>query len=183
MLRLALIAALVAPVSFVACHKEPPPAYAEQPLPPASGTPIGYLIDNSGQLELSAEQVDKLQAIDNSLSARNEGIDTQLREIEKPEPIEEDPKNPSPHPPNMAPGAQPTRTTKDAGKLHEARAANNKEALEKAFALLDAKQQEKARTLLAERGISAPKEPKAPKGAPVPAPTDEPTEPMPAPEP
>lgn len=142
-------------------------------MPPASGTPIGYLIDNSGQLDLSAEQVDKLQAIDNSLSARNEGIDTQLREIEKPEPIEEDPKNPNPHPPNMAPGAQPTRTTKDAGKLHEARAANNKEALEKAFAVLDAKQQEKARTLLAERGISAPK---PPKGAPAP------TEPAPAPE-
>ncbi len=167
MLRLALTAALFAPVA-VGCHKEPPPSYAEQPLPPASGTPIGYLIDNSGQLELSAEQVEKLQKIDYSLSARNEAIDTQLREIEKPEPIEEDPKNPNPHPPNMAPGAQPTRTTKDAGKLHEARKENSKEALEKAFALLDTKQQEKARMLLSERGITAPP---APKGAPQPAPS------------
>jgi hypothetical protein len=91
MLRLALVAALFAPVAFAGCQKEKPPSYAEQPLPPASGTPIGYLIDNSGQLELSAEQVEKLQTIDNSLSARNEAIDTQLREIEKPEPVEEDP--------------------------------------------------------------------------------------------
>lgn len=154
MFRLCLVAALLA---SAACHKEPPPTYAEQPLPPASGTPIGYLIDNSGQLSLSADQVAKLQAIDDSLSARNEAIDTQLREIEKPEPIEEDPKNPSLHPPNMAPGAQPVRTTKDAGKLHEARAENSKDALEKAFAVLDATQQDKARQLLAERGISAPK--------------------------
>ena len=167
MLRLALVAALFAP--FAACHKEPPPTYAEQPLPPASGTPIGYLIDNSGQLELTGEQIDKLQAIDNSLSARNEAIDTQLREIEKPEPIEEDPKNPSPRAPNMAPGAQPTRTTKDAGKLHDARAANSKDALEKAFAVLDAKQQDKARTLLAERGITAPR---PAKGAAGPTPAD-----------
>jgi hypothetical protein len=186
MLRLALVAALFAPVAFAGCQKEKPPSYAEQPLPPASGTPIGYLIDNSGQLELSAEQVEKLQTIDNSLSARNEAIDTQLREIEKPEPVEEDPKNPNPHPPNMAPGAQPTRTTKDAGKLHEARKANSQEALEKAFSVLDAKQQEKARTLLAERGIAAPK---AAKGAPTPPPSEpdesntEATEPTPAPEP
>lgn len=164
-----------------ACHKEPPPNYADQPLPPASGTPIGYLIDNSGQLALSDEQVSKLQAIDNSLSARNEAIDTQLREIEKPEPIEEDPKNPSPHAPNMAPGAQPVRTTKDAGKLHEARAANSKEALEKAFALLDATQQEKARGLLAERGIKSPKA--APPATPAPVPAPAPEGEMPAHEP
>lgn len=170
MFRLALLLALLAPVA--ACHKDPPPAYAEQPLPPASGTPIGYLIDNSGQLGLSDEQVTKLQAIDDSLSARNESIDTQLREIEKPEVEEEDPKNPNPHPPNMAPGAQPTRTTKDAGKLHDARAANSKEALEKAFEVLDAKQQDKARELLAERGITPPKAPKgkAPPTVPPPAP-------------
>ncbi|MFN0251297.1 MAG: hypothetical protein ACKV2T_30760 [Kofleriaceae bacterium] len=182
MFRFALVALLVSIAP--ACGKEAPPNYAEQPLPPASGTPIGYLIDNSGQLELSAEQVEKLQAIDNSLSARNEVIDTQLREIEKPEPTEEDPKNPNPNPPNMAPGAQPIRTTKDAGKLHDARKENSDEALEKAFALLDVKQQEKARGLLAERGIKAPKAP-PPKGAP-PKPEDDDTvedAPMPAPEP
>jgi hypothetical protein len=168
MFRLVLVAVLLA---SAACTKEPAPVYAEQPLPPASGTPIGYLIDNSGQLELSAEQVSKLQSIDDSLSARNESIDTQLREIEKPEIEPEDPKNPNPHPPNMAPGAQPTRTTKDAGKLHEARAANSKDALERAFAVLDPQQQEKARNLLGERGIAAPKlAKKKPDTAPVPAP-------------
>ena len=178
MFRIALILALLVPV---ACHKEAPPSYAEQPLPPSSGTPIGYLIDNTGQLELSADQVSKLQAIDDSLAARNDSIDTQLREIEKPEVEEEDPKNPRLTAPNMAPGAQPTRTTKDAGKLHEARATNSKEALEKAFAVLDVKQQEKARTLLAERGITSPKAPKASKQppTPIPAPEAEGEEPVP----
>lgn len=180
MFRIVLVAVLFA---CAACRKEAPPNYAEQPLPPASGTPIGYLIDNSGQLSLSAEQVTKLQQIDTSLSVRNESIDTQLREIEKPEIEPEDPKNPSPHAPNMAPGAQPVRTTKDAGKLHEARKSNNQEALEKAFAILDATQQEKARALLSERGITGPAAPKKPKAAPAPEPDPAPEGEMPAHEP
>ena len=157
MSRLACLAFVLIAPFVAACPKEAEPVYAEQPLPPASGTPIGYLIDNSGQLALSDKQLEQLKTIDISLSARNDGIDTQLREIEKPEPVEEDPKNPRPHAPNMAPGAQPLRTTKDAGKLHEARAANNKDALEKAFAILDAQQQDTARKLLDARGISSPK--------------------------
>jgi hypothetical protein len=183
MYRFALLIALLAPA---ACGgKESPPNYAEQPLPPASGTPIGYLIDNSGQLDLSAEQVSKLQAIDDSLSARNESIDTQLREIEKPEVEEEDPKHPNPHAPNMAPGAQPLTTTKDAGKLHDARNENSKEALEKAWAVLDAKQQEKAKALLDARGITTPKAPKGQVAKPEKTPDadGDTSEPMPAPEP
>lgn len=129
------------------------------PLPPASGTPVGYLLDNSGQLKLTGEQIDKLKKIDASLSARNDALDTQLREIEKPE--EEPPPDKNDPPPvrprNMAPGAAPMRTTIDASKLHEARAAGNTEALEKAFALLDAAQQIEARKLLAARGIASPK--------------------------
>jgi hypothetical protein len=178
MFRLAFVLALIVPVA--ACHKEPPPSYAEQPLPPASGTPIGYLIDNSGQLSLSSEQVTQLQAIDDSLSARNESIDTQLREIEKPEVEEEDPKNPNPHPPNMAPGAAPVHTTKDSGKLHEARAANSKDALEKAFAVLDPAQQEKAKSLLDARGISTPKlAKKTPTAKPEPEPAPDSDTPVP----
>lgn len=129
------------------------------PLPPASGTPVGYLLDNSSSLKLTGEQYDKLRQIDASLSARNDAIDTQLREIERPE-VEPPPdKNAPPpvRPPNMAPGATPMLTTVDASKLHEARTAQNTEALEKAFALLDASQQVEARKLLAARGIKAPK--------------------------
>ena len=129
------------------------------PLPPASGTPIGYLLDNSTSLKLTGDQYDKLRQIDTSLSARNDALDTQLREIETPEEEAPPDKNAPPpvRPKNMAPGAAPMRTTVDASKLHEARTAQNTEALEKAFALLDASQQLEARKLLAARGIASPK--------------------------
>ena len=140
------------------------------PLPPASGTPVGYLLDNSTQLKLSGDQYEKLRLIDASLSAKNDAIDTQLREIETPEEEAPPDKNAPPpiRPKNMAPGAAPMRTTADASKLHEARSTQNTEALEKAFALLDASQQLEARKLLADRGIASPKpiktaEPAAPR--------------------
>lgn len=152
---------LTAAVPLAACTKEPRPTLAPgevPPLPPASGTPVGYLLDNATQLELRAEQIAELEKIDNSLSARNEGISTQLREIETPEQAgPTDPKAPLPPPPNMAPGAQPMRSTADSSKLHAARNANTEEALAKAFALLDPPQQTAASKLLAERGIASPK--------------------------
>lgn len=158
MLRMILIASALV---LGGCHRDPKPMTPAEgelpPLPPASGTPVGYLLDNASQLELTADQTEKLRKIDTSLSARNDGIDTQLREIEKPEEMEPaDKKAPPPPPPNMAPGAQPMRTTADASKLHAARTANNKDALEKAFAILDDKQQVTARKLLDDRGISSP---------------------------
>ena len=58
----------------------------ERPLPPASGTPIGILIDEASRLALRAEQLDALREIDQSLSARNDHIDAQLREMERPKP-------------------------------------------------------------------------------------------------
>lgn len=158
MARFATLLALVV-LAFAGCNKDPQPTAGTHelpPLPPASGTPIGYLIDNASNLSLREDQVTKLQEIDNSLAVRNEGIDTQLREIEKPEPeAPQDPKAP-PERKNMAPGAQPMTTTADAGKLHEARAHNNRDALEKAFALLDDNQKIAAKKLLSDRGIQSP---------------------------
>lgn len=125
------------------------------PLPPSSGTAVGYLVDNATQLKLREDQLKQLQEIDKSLAARNDQIDTQLRLIEKPQ---EDPEQPKGQPPprhNNAPGAQ-IRTTPDAGKLHEARKENDFEALQKAFALLDPAQKTAARKLLEERGVTAP---------------------------
>ena len=118
-------------------------------MPPASGTAVGYLVDGAAQLKLRDDQIQKLKEIDASLAARNDGIDTQIRSIERPE--EGDPSKPH----NNAPGKQVT-TTPGSAKLHEAKAANDREALIKAFALLDPDQQEAARKLLDERGISAP---------------------------
>jgi hypothetical protein len=115
---------------------------------------IGYLVDSAKQLELRDDQLTKLKEIDTSLAARNDVIDTQLRVIEKPH-VEHAEKGQPPPRHNNAPGAQ-IKTTGDAGKLHAAKKANDKHALDLAFALLDPPQQEKARKLLDDRGISAP---------------------------
>ena len=137
---------------------DPPPMQPKEgelpPLPPSSGTPVGYLIDNAGSLKLRDDQLTQLKVIDNSLSVRDNEIDTQLRLIEKPEEEQVEKGQPPPRH-NNAPGAQ-IRTTPDAGKLHAARKSNDFEALQKAFALLDPDQQKSARTLLEDRGITAP---------------------------
>lgn len=159
MLRLTFLALLVA-LPATACHHDPKPVTPTEgdlpPLPPASGTAIGYLLDNADKLQLTDDQRSKLKEIDNSLAARNDGIDTQLREIETPEEEEPTPKGETPKPRNNAPGAAPIRTTADASKLHDAHNANTREAIEKAFAILDAKQQVTAKRLLDDRGISSP---------------------------
>lgn len=144
------------------CHHDPAPMDPKPgelpPLPPASGTPIGYLVDNAGPLNLRDDQLSKLKDLDTSLAARDDEIDTQLRMIERPE--EQEGENPKDrggsrkiH--NHAPGAS-IHTTADAGKLHDLRKANDREALGKAFTLLDPTQQDAARKLLAERGVDVP---------------------------
>jgi hypothetical protein len=45
------------------------------PLPPASGTPIGYLVDDAAELKLSDDQLAKLKAIDEELAAKLEVLD------------------------------------------------------------------------------------------------------------
>src|SRR5688572_23583157 len=59
------------------------------PLPPASGTAVGYLVDAATDLKLRDEQLTKLKEIDASLAAENGQIDAQLRQIEKPVPAEQ----------------------------------------------------------------------------------------------
>jgi len=157
MLRAALCALLI----LAACQRDsdPPPMHPKEgelpPLPPSSGTPVGYLVDSAGQLNLSGDQLAKLKDIDRSLSARDEEIDTQLRLIEKPEADPERGKGEPPARHNNAPGAQ-IKTTADAAKLHQARKTNDDEAIQKAFALLDPAQQTAARKLLEDRGVAAP---------------------------
>lgn len=162
MLRMMWLTLALSTAGLVACQHETKPIMAPgevQPLPPASGTPIGYILDNATQLKLDGDQQEKLRAIDGSLAIRNDAIETQLREIEQPEGDPEEPRKknePPPKPKNMAPGVQPVHTTADSSKLHAAKTANNEDALQKAFALLDPAQQTAARKLLDERGISSP---------------------------
>jgi hypothetical protein len=157
MLRAMLSALLV----LAACHhdSDPPPMHPKEgdlpPLPPSSGTPVGYLVDNASQLQLRDDQLKQLKEIDRSLAAQDDEIDTQLRIIEKPADDPETPKGQLPPRHNNAPGAQ-IKTTPDAAKLHNARKDNDSEALKKAFALLDPAQQTTARKLLDERGVSTP---------------------------
>ncbi|MDB4954455.1 MAG: hypothetical protein JWO36_2024 [Myxococcales bacterium] len=152
-------------LAFCGCHHDPEPIHAGEnelpPLPPASGTPVGYLIDSADNLKLRDEQIKKLKEIDTSLAAQDASIDTQLRQIEKPTEEEEEPqpKGPGAHPRkrhNNAPGQNMT-TTADAAKLHDMRAANDRDALKKALALLDPAQQESALKILEDRGIEVGK--------------------------
>ncbi|HEU4733008.1 MAG TPA: hypothetical protein VFT22_34175, partial [Kofleriaceae bacterium] len=77
MLRATLLGLLVASAG---CHHDtdPPPMHPQEgelpPLPPSSGTPVGYLIDAAGQLELRDDQLARLKEIDQSLSARDDEI-------------------------------------------------------------------------------------------------------------
>jgi hypothetical protein len=155
MLRAILCAVLI----LTACRKQydPEPEHPQEapPLPPASGTPVGYLVDNAGQLHLREDQLAKLQDIDRSLSARDDDLETQIRLIEKPaEDPEAAPGAPAPRH-NNAPGAQ-VKTTPDAAKLREARKSGDDDALRKAFAILDPGQQTAARKLLEDHGITPP---------------------------
>lgn len=156
-----LRASLLSLVLVLGCRhdSDPAPVHPTEgelpPLPPSSGTAVGYLLDSSSTLQLRDDQIAKLRDIDNSLGARNADIDTQIRIIEKPA---EDPPAAKGEPPKMhnnAPGAQ-IKTTDDAQKLHAARKANVDEALTKAFAVLDAEQQPKARRILEDRGVTPP---------------------------
>ena len=146
------------------CHHDPQPMHPKPgelpPLPPASGTPVGYLIDNSTELKLRDDQLKQLKDIDSSLAARDADLDTQLRQLERPE--EEEQLSPQQQKAGMkrkrhnhAPGAS-TVTNADASKLHDLRNANDRESLKQAWVLLDAAQQASARRLLEDRGVEVP---------------------------
>jgi hypothetical protein len=157
-----------------ACHHEPvqlhPKAGDLPPLPPASGTPIGYLIDSAAELKLRPDQLTKLRDIDASLAARDADLDTQLRVIEARVDEEE---NGGPPPARggrggrrqAAPDAKTVRhhetdpatgQSDDAKKLHAQRNAGDVEALKQAWGILDEPQRATAHRLLDERGISTP---------------------------
>ncbi|MCX5742338.1 MAG: hypothetical protein NT062_07565 [Proteobacteria bacterium] len=171
MSRLVVGSLIVALTAFTTlgggCRKDPDlqPMHPQPgdlpPLPPASGTSVGYLLDASATLALRQDQVQRLKEIDTSLAAQNDVIDTQLREIEKPEAEEPAEKGAPPPRRNNAPCAS-TVTTPDAQKLHATRKANDRAALTKVFAVLDPKQQEDARRILTERGVESPGAGKAP---------------------
>ncbi len=151
---------LVVLLLAIGCHNEPAPAHAGAgdlpPLPPSSGTPVGYLLDAQHDLKLRDDQVKQLQEIDASLAARDAEVDTQLRQIEAKKEGEEEPKGPGPQrPKNRAPGAS-GRPQGDEAKLHQIRDIQDREALRKAWALLDKDQQTAASKILQDHDVEVP---------------------------
>lgn len=148
-------------LALAGCHRETAPAHPNPgevpPLPPASGTPVGYLIDSAGDLKLRDDQLKQLKDIDASLAARDAEVDTQLRQIEKPDEDGEDPKQNGGKRPrhNNAPGAQ-IKTTGDAKKLHLIRDAQDRDSLKQAFALLDPEQKTTATKILQDHDVEVP---------------------------
>lgn len=130
------------------------------PLPPASGSVIGYLLDAKATLVLREDQVAKLERIDSGLAARNGQLDAQLRMIEKPAPAEElspqqQKAGEQPARYNNAPGVSTMGTT-DSQKIHKLREDNDREAIKEALAILDPQQQATAKRILQDRGVSIP---------------------------
>jgi hypothetical protein len=187
-IRFASCALAVALAGAYACHHDPAPVKPEPgettPLPPSSGTPIGYIVDAAGDLKLTDDQVTRLKAIDDALAARLETIESQLRTANRPA------DSGSSAPPQGGGGRHGGRGMRGGGmggggsrphrnrgqgsasgsgaggasvaRLTDERAAEVKDALARAFALLDAGQQDAAKKLLAahdvdvETGSTAP---------------------------
>jgi hypothetical protein len=146
-------------LALAACHTDTAPAHPKAgdlpPLPPASGTPVGYLVDSQHDLKLRDDQLKQLQDIDQSLAARDAEIDTQLRSLEKPEEEEPTPKGEKPRRHNNAPGAA-GKPQGDAAKLHQMRDSNDRDAIRKAWALLDKDQQDIAAKILLDHDVEVP---------------------------
>ena len=153
------VLALFSILALAACHHDdPPPTHpGDIPLPPASGTPVGYLLDARDELKLRDDQLSKLRDIDASLAARDAEVDTQLRQIQDAKKAEEEPPQPGQKPKrhNNAPGAAGAPTG-DEAKLHDIRAKQDKDALGEAWALLDPDQQKTAQHILEDRGVPVP---------------------------
>jgi hypothetical protein len=162
-MRLTLVLT-IALAALPGCHHEAPIAQPKAgeaaPLPPASGTPLGYLIDSSFDLKLREDQLKQLQEIDASLAARDAEIDTQLRQIERPDPDEAEAEKQAaaaghPRRHNNAPGAA-GKPTGDAAKLHDIRNSQDRDALTKVWAILDKDQQTAAAKILSEHDVEVP---------------------------
>ena len=178
-LRSAFLCALVC---TVACGSSPPAVQPSEPppLPPASGTPIGFLLDSASALTLRDDQVTRLKAIDDELAG-------QLAD----------------HPATSAapagangprhrgrrgggggggPGAgSAARPAPVAAQAREDRATEVRDALARAFTILDPAQRPIATQILADHGIDLDAGRAARPGAPrgEPDETSEPGEPDP----
>ena len=68
-----LIRILVLALVVAGCHHDEPAPVT--PLPPSTGTPIGFLIDSAKDLKLTPDQLSNLRGIDENLTIRLKAID------------------------------------------------------------------------------------------------------------
>jgi hypothetical protein len=147
-------------------------------LPPASGTPIGYLIDTS-ELKLSDDQLAKLKVIDDDLATKLMYVESMQRSASEPEPAKERSRGRAgfgastgdsgmgewtPNAPvsgdkpvyGSSGAPQPTSGDDKAATLErvpKARASVVRTAIARALAVLDAGQSKLARQVLKDRGV------------------------------
>jgi hypothetical protein len=162
------------------CSHEAKPAVQPDdhpPLPPASGTPIGLLVDDASELKLRDDQVTKLKAIDDELATRLAALDGALR---TPDPV---PSSSRPDKPRGLgfraggsnggfggatggfPGAPGGGNAPDGAQragfisadtitdVNQKRAHELRDAIRRALALLDAEQQTIARRVFTEHAV------------------------------
>ena len=152
---------------LIACSHDAKPAAQAQdppPLPAASGTPIGYLIDSATGLSLSDDQLTKLRAIDARLSAELDAIDKQTQHPQTSSGDGQQAQNPmgrhrgGGHRHQRAGAGSgsnaPPMVDKDAGtRASGDRTADVKAAIDEAFELFDDTQREQAHKVLSEHGV------------------------------
>jgi hypothetical protein len=71
-------------IALIACHNDSISHPDIPPLPPASGTPVGYLVDSAADLKLTDAQVASLRDIDSNLAGQLDIIDIRLKAAGKP---------------------------------------------------------------------------------------------------
>lgn len=180
-----LVAALGALAALAGCGAPPrrtadlaSPGDERPPLPPASGSPIGLLVDDAAELKLSDDQLGKLREIDSDLGTKLAAYDGALRTPDPQRP--EDPDKPrglgfraggsTVGPDHAAGGAMENFPTAAGGGASVDRRAgyisadtirdldykrfhDTRDAVRRAFGVLDAAQQDIARRVLADHGL------------------------------
>jgi hypothetical protein len=177
-MKLLVLAALLGGLGIgLGCSHEARPVVAPDehpPLPPAS--PVGYLVDDAGELKLSNDQLGKLREIDDALGSKLASYESELRNGE---PVPGNPAAPPSRGLTLGGGAATTQATGPAGqtpvstqgaptettktyvvtgetvtRIRRARARDTREAIGNALALLDATQRVIARRVLTDHGVN-----------------------------
>jgi hypothetical protein len=187
-----IVRAVTLALLLIACHHEAPAAHPEPgetlPLPPSSGTPIGYLLDDT-DLHLRDDQRTRLHEIDATLAGELERLAAMDRAAHAPAPGEAPSSPPSGRGGGRHGGrggggrGRRTRSSQAAaaapdtngapkpevGAAAQERTADVRDAIHRAFAVLDPDQQHLAAKVLADHdidvdasGTHAPTEPATP---------------------